>query len=108
MSDIKASYTEKYYEPFTKELLQLGVQYQKVIGKILNYKAYDLDQAIWKQASKSPIIQSYFANAGIQGDYSTVTFLHYYLRTLDKKKLRKEHTDLFKFLDYLENLDLEE
>lgn len=102
LTDIKVIYTKKYYGCFVGELSKLSKEYQKVIGKILNYKAYELDELIWKNAAKSKHIQAYFDESGIEGDYSTLTFLRYYLNTIDKKKLTDEHGDLFKFLEYLE------
>lgn len=102
MEDIKASYTEKYFHDFEKELSILQVKYKDMISRILNYKAYDLDEAIWKNASKSKMIQEFFKESGIKGGYSTKTFLRYYLETLDKSKLKDEQEELFKLLDYLE------
>lgn len=103
LTDIKFIYTEKYYGCFLAELSQLSKEYQKVIGKILNHKAYELDELIWKNAAKSKHIQAYFDESGIKGGYSTLTFLRYYLNTVDKQKLTDEHRELFKFLEYLEN-----
>ncbi len=102
MEDIKATYTEKYYDHFVKELLKRGGEYMKVLGKILNYRAYDFDRLIWKYAGNSKMVGEYFSNAGIQGNYSTLTFLRYYLKTLDKEKAREEQKELYKLLEYLE------
>jgi len=102
MDDLKAIYTEIYFEPFMTELSELKVQYKKVLLKILSYKAYDLDYEIWKHASKSILIREYFKESGIEGDYSTKTFLRYYLNTLSKDKLGDEQRELFKLLKYLE------
>ena len=102
MVDIKAIYTEMYFKSFEIELSKLKVQYKKVLSKILSHKAYDLDYEIWKHASKSKLVQEYFKESGIIGDYSTKTFLKYYLKTLSKEKLGDEQRDLFKLLNYLE------
>ncbi|MCW8838232.1 MAG: hypothetical protein OQJ77_02530 [Thiovulaceae bacterium] len=102
MKDIKAIYTEKYFHDFDRELSALQLKYKDMISRILNYKAYDLDVSIWKNASKSRMIQEYFKDAGIKGGYSTKTFLRYYLDTLDKEKVKDEQEELFKLLDYLE------
>lgn len=101
MKDLKAMYTEKYFDSFASELSQLSKEYKKVLVKILNNKASELDNEIWKHASKSKLIREYFSDAGIEGDYTTVTYLGYYLRTLDKRQLKEEHKELFKFFDYL-------
>jgi len=102
MKDIKAIYTDRYFKSFESELSSLSVQYKKVLTTILNHKAYDLDYEIWKQAGHSKLIKDYFKESGIEGDYSTKTFLRYYLKTLSKDKLKEEQKDLFKLLTYLE------
>ncbi|WP_373073969.1 hypothetical protein [Sulfurimonas sp.] len=102
MKNIKAIYKEKYFHEFEKELSILHVKYKDMLSRILNYKAYDLDISIWKNAGRSKPIQEFFRDAGIKGDYSTKTFLRYYLDTLDKDKLKDEQAELFKLLEYLE------
>lgn len=101
MKDLKAIYTEKYFDSFASELSQLSKEYKKVLVKILNNKASELDHEIWKHASKSKLIQGHFNDAGIEGDYTTMTYLGYYLNTLDKRQLGDEQTELFKFFNYL-------
>lgn len=102
MKDIKVIYTQRYFDTFVTELSLLSGEYKKVISKILNYKAYELDYSIWKYAASSKSIQEYFRTSGIDGAYSTMTFLRYYLNTLDKDKLGEEQKELFNFLKYLE------
>lgn len=105
MQDVKAIYTEKYFHDFEIKLSMLKVKYKDMLSRILNYKAYDLDASIWRNASKSKTIQEFFKVSGIKGGYSTKTFLRYYLETLDKKKLKEEQKELFKLLDYLEKTE---
>lgn len=100
--NIKALYTEKYYDSFLRNFNILSSEYKTTISKILNYKAYELDEIIWKNAGKSKLIKDYFISAGIEGNYSTLTYLRYYIRTLDKKNLKTEQKDLLKLLKYLE------
>lgn len=104
MKDVKDIYTKKYFNSFVSELSKLSGQYQEMLSKILNYKAYELDKMIWEHAGRSKRIQEYFRYAGIKGDYSTMTFLSYYLKTLDKEQLGEEQVELFKFLKYLEKI----
>jgi hypothetical protein len=101
MKDLKAIYTEKYFDSFASELSQLSKEYKKVLVKILNNKASELDDEIWKHASKSKLIREHFNDAGIEGDYTTRTYLGYYLNTLDKRQLGDEQIELFKFFNYL-------
>jgi hypothetical protein len=101
MKDLKAIYSEKYFDSFAYELSKLSKEYKKVLVKILNTKASELDYEIWKHASKSKLVWEHFSEAGIEGDYTTMTYLGYYLKTLDKKQLGDEHVELFKFFNYL-------
>ncbi len=105
MEDIKEIYTEKYYESFIDELSKLSVEYKNVLSTILDHKAGELDNLIWENAAKSKLIQEYFFDAGIEGDYSTKTYLNYYINTLDKSKMGTEQKELTKFLKYLEKID---
>ena len=104
MPNIKILYTEKYFHSFVSEFSKFSGQYQSILSKILNYKAYDLDKAIWMNASKSKSIQDHFIASEIKGDYSTKTYLSYYLDTLDKSMLGEEQKELFKLLEYLKKL----
>ncbi|MBW6488919.1 hypothetical protein [Sulfurimonas sp.] len=101
IKDLKAIYSEKYFDSFADELSKLSKEYKKVLVKILNTKASELDYEIWKHASKSKLVREHFSEAGIEGDYTTMTYLGYYLKTLDMKQLGDEHVELFKFFNYL-------
>ena len=104
MEDVKAKYTDLYYDDFVKELLKKAATYLKTLERILNYRAYEFDTLLWKHAANSRSITEYFASAGIKGDYSTLTFLKYYLKTLDKEKVSEGHQELFKLQEYLEKV----
>ena len=65
MKDIKAIYTEKYFDDFVSKLSELSGEYKSILLKILNHKAYGLDSEIWQHASKSKLIREYFDDAGI-------------------------------------------
>ncbi len=103
MQDVKAIFTEKYFKDFITELGKSGEVYKKIIKKILDYKAFELDEIIWRNASKSKLIREYFTESGIKGTYSTTTYLDYYLKNLDNKKLGEEATELSKLLVYLKS-----
>lgn len=102
MEDIKKTYTKKYSYNFSILLQQEGKHYLNVLKKILNYRAYSFDNLIWKGTEKSKAVREYFIQGNIEGEYSTITYLKYYLKTLDKDKLNDEQRDLFKLLEYLE------
>ncbi len=101
MKDLKAIYSEKYFDSFASELSKLSKEYRKVLVKILDTKASELDYEIWKHASKSKLIREHFSEAGIEGDYTTMTYLGYYLKTLDVRQLGDDQVELFKFFNYL-------
>ncbi|WP_373072435.1 hypothetical protein [Sulfurimonas sp.] len=103
MVNIKQIYTKKYFREFDKKLSILQVKYKDMIERILNYKAYDFDSYMWKNAVKSKSIKEYFKTSGIKGTYSTETFLRYYLKTLDQDKLKYEQEELFRLLNYFES-----
>lgn len=102
MTDVKTSYVDKYFDGFVDQLLLKGGEHLQTMGKILNYRAYDFDKLIWQGAKKSKSIREYFNSGGIEGKYSTLTFLQYYLNTLDRDKLSHEHKDLFVLQEYLQ------
>jgi hypothetical protein len=103
LPNLRQIYTKKYFKEFDKKLTILQVKYKDMIERILNYKAYDFDSFMWKSAVKSKSVKEYFKASGIKGTYSTETFLRYYLKTLDKDKLKEEQEELFKLLKYFEN-----
>ncbi len=71
---------------------------------LLDTKAYDLDSCLWERAKKSENVKLFFRDAGIIGGYSSKTFLQYFLRGLDKKKISEKSKELFKLLHYLESV----
>ncbi|MFW5989964.1 MAG: hypothetical protein ACOCP1_01055 [Campylobacterales bacterium] len=105
MNDLKNLYTEEYYSEFILEFTNTANRYLESISKILNYKTYAFDSVLWKRARLSKSINDFFSEANIDGEYSTATFLRYYLNTLDKSKLSDEQKELFKLLTYLESLE---
>lgn len=54
--------------------------------EILNTKSYYFDKYLWEKASKSASIRKFFQQARIDGDFSTRTFIEYYLRNIDINK----------------------
>ena len=106
MEDLRAVYIDNYSEEFFSELLKVGGNYSQALRSILNYRAYDFDKLIWKYAEKSKVIREFLASANIEGSYSTLTFLRYYLRTLNPDKLNAEQRELFNLEEYLENVEI--
>ncbi len=99
---ITNEYFELFFEEFKKKFES---SYEKNIGnlvKILDSMAFLFDRMMWEKASSSMIISRHFKEAGIDYPYSCLTFLRYYLKSLNKSKLTRENKELFDLLEYLE------
>lgn len=73
--------------------------------KIINILGYNLDSLIWKRASKSESVHNAFYKPGIDRAFSAMTFLYYYIKPLDKTKLRKDDQELYEiWLNYEHNV----
>ena len=105
MEDLKAIYTQKYLDEFLSELMKIGGRYMDTLKSVLNYRAFEFDKLIWKYAEESRTIKEFLSSADIDGEYSTLTFLQYYLKTLDQSKLNAEHKELVKLEEYLVSLE---
>lgn len=57
--------------------------YIKSLEKILSIKILYLDKVLWFKAQNSSPIQAFFERAMIKGDYSTKTFIQYYLKNVN-------------------------
>ncbi len=105
MEDLKAIYTQRFLSEFLSKLMKVGGKYMETLRGILNYRAYEFDQLIWRHAEQSRTIREFLHSAQIDGEYSTLTFLRYYLKTLNQDKLNKEQKELVKLEEYLESLE---
>lgn len=101
------NFQKKYFKSFVREFEPLVRFYDAKLIKILNVRAYEFDSRLWGRAKRSKLIRQFFMDAGIEGTYSSKTFLKYYLRTLDKDKLNENNRSLFALLKYLESLGSE-
>jgi hypothetical protein len=107
MDDLKAIYTQKYFDEFLAELMKVGAKYMETLKRVLNYRAYKFDKLIWVHAEKSRTIEEFLSSSHIEGEYSTLTFLRYYLKTLNQDKLNDEHKELVKLEEYLVGLEVD-
>ena len=98
--------TNEYFELFFEEFKQkFESSYEENIRsllKILDSMAFLFDRMMWEKASSSVMIDRYFKAAIIDYPYSCLTFLKYYLKSLNKSKLTPENQELFALLAYLE------
>ncbi|GAB6045843.1 hypothetical protein JCM11957_14410 [Caminibacter profundus] len=58
----------------------------KKLEKIINVKLYYFDKLLWYNASKSNLIVEFFNKSNINGDFSTKTFIKYFLKNIDMSK----------------------
>lgn len=98
----KEEFYDKFFEPFLKSYLPMIKEFKADFIKLLNIKAFDLDFLLWQRARGSLSVRRFFIEAGITGTYSSKTFLKYFLRSLDRTKIRQETQSLFDLLKYLE------
>ena len=53
------------------------------LEKIINIKTFYLEKTLWFKAKQSQAIQNFFDRSQIKGDYSTKTFIQYYLKNIN-------------------------
>jgi hypothetical protein len=99
---ITDEYFERFFEEFTNKFSQKYEENIRHLEDILNSLTFTFDKAMWLRAKRSRLIQNYFRESNIEGDFSTATYLKYYLRSLDQSKLSAENEKLFEICAYLE------
>ena len=100
LKDFKQKHLQEFAEAFTP----MKQEIKEHFITLLDTKAYDLDSFLWHRAKRSEVVKRFFRDAGIEGGYSSKTFLHYFLRGLDKSKLSPRSKELFNLLRYLEEV----
>ncbi len=99
---ITDEYFEQFFNEFTEKFESSYEQNIKNLIDILDSMAFLFDRLMWEKASHSKAIISRFEESNIPYPYSSLTFLRYYLKTLDKSKLNEENQELLNLLNYLE------
>jgi len=100
-------FENNYKEDFFKQFRQESKKYHKDIIEILDAQAYLLDNLLWKTAKVSDAVVNYFKTVDIDIELNTMTYLKYYLSTLDESKVNKNTQELFTYYDYLAELHKE-
>lgn len=91
-------------ESFTvKYVSQAKIFDQKIID-LLNKLAYAFDASLWKEARNSNPIKEYFKESMVKGALSSLTYLKYYLQSLNKENLSEDQRGLIELVPYLEAL----
>lgn len=96
-------FAHKYENKFLEQYEMRSQKYFGVLIRQLNGYAYVFDKKMWERAEGSNSILTFFKKAHIDEDFSSKTFLKYFLKTLDKHKLSREFKRLEALLEYLES-----
>jgi len=100
---ITDEYFEIFFEKFSEQFISSYEKNMQNLISILNSMAFLFDRLMWDKASHSKVIKKHFEESNIPYPYSSLTFLRYYLKTLNKSKLSEENKKLFELLKYLES-----
>ena len=91
-------------DTFREKFTVQGKKFDEKITFLLNRLAYSFDQLLWETARKSKPIKDFFRRSQIKGQLSSITYLKYYLQSLNQEKLSEENKELFEIVDYLQSL----
>ena len=100
--DMLDNFYKMHYDRFKKSFGEFVESHDALLRKIQDVLAYKFDSLMWKKANRSKPIQNFFAQAGITDEFSAITYLKYYLKTLDASKLNQQNQELLELLQYLE------
>ena len=95
MEDIEKNESMKFFPEFNK-LKEINL---KKLEKIINVKLYYFEKMLWCNASKSSLIIKFFNESNIDGDFSTKTFIKYFLKNVDISKSANSE-----WITYLQNM----
>ncbi len=102
IKDALEKFSKKYVDEFVSLYAQEAKKYDEYIREQLDGYAYEFDKKMWESAETSSAIRSFFKRANIDDDFSSKTFLKYFIKGLDETKFSKEHKRLYSLLEYLE------
>lgn len=103
LSEFILRFKKEHKDRFVKVFEVLGAKVIQTMIDILDGLAYEFDNTLWEEARSSKVIKSFFENAQVEGGFSSKTYLKYYLKNISKDSKNKEHKELRKLLEYLEN-----
>lgn len=95
----KAENMEKFKEAFNVSLDDILDD----LVIVLNGFSFSFDQILWEEARESAAIKKFFLSAQIEGSFSSKTYLHYFLKNIDKESKNTEHQRLMELYDYLKS-----
>lgn len=91
-------------ESFSGKFSVQARKFDEKITILINKLAYTFDTQLWQSARKSKPIKDYFRRSHIKGRLSSITYLKYYLQSLNQEKLSDENRELFEIVEYLQSL----
>jgi len=97
------SFANKHKDEFINVYQKEAKSYDEFIIEQLNGYSYEYDKVMWERAEESSAIRSFFKKSNIEDDYSSRTFLKYFIKSLDSGKFSKEHQRLNDLLEYLDS-----
>jgi len=100
LHDFEGIHKDNFYEKFIIK----AKKHKSNILEILDAQAFLLDSSLWKEARVSISIKQYFKESMITGDLNTMTYLKYFLNSLDEGKTNKSSQELFDLYNYLEKM----
>jgi len=95
MIEIEKREKERFFPAF-KEIREKELA---TLHTIINVKLFYFDKLLWFNASNSSLIQKFFYESNIEGDFSTKTFIKYFLKNIDESK-----TSNSEWLNYLQKM----
>ena len=98
------AFEEAHYAEFVTEFTQFTRTRKEQILRLLDGYAYYFDKKMWECAEQSSSIREFFRKANVQEEFSSKTYLKYYLRGIDDLKMSALHKELKTLLSYLESL----
>jgi CheY-like chemotaxis protein len=103
MRELKA-FEQTHFGPFVSEFTRFARERKEQILRLLDGYAYYFDKKMWDLAESSKSIREFFRKANVQDEFSSKTYLKYYLKGLDDLKMSELHRELKTLLAYLESL----
>lgn len=95
-------FKDRFIEDFKEKFLSSGKTILVDIVEILDSIGYEFDRTMWSEAKKSHVVDRYFREANVVGELSSVTYLKYYLKSIDGSKASDKQKELKEVVKYLE------
>ena len=100
LKDLEDAMSSEFYKQYKEYVENIN----EGLCDVVHTKSYYFDKVLWEIAASSQLIRKFFMQARIEGDYSTKTYIQYYLRNIDigKSNTSEWHIYLQEVLKVLE------